>query len=206
MHRIGIHDPRHRLLIGIHIRSWHILLRAYEVEEFGGVAACHPLEFTEGHLLWIADDATFGPAKWNVDDGALPGHPRRQRAHFVDGHVWRIPDSALGKSARKIVLDPIALEDLHATRIHSRRDIDLQFSIGDPKYGVEVRIKFQQLCCSIETRHHRLERIRFFYFFYVVYVRRTIYALHHLSVFPEVSIIAPELHTSSDLEASKRGR
>src|SRR5689334_17204920 len=114
VHRIGVHNPRHGLLVGVHIGSRHVLLRSDEVEQLGRVTARHPLDLAHGHLLRVADDAALGAAEWNVDHGALPSHPGRQSAHLVDIHVRRVTDAALGWTARKVVLHAKAFEDLDA--------------------------------------------------------------------------------------------
>src|SRR5437899_9281167 len=44
------------------------------VHELGGVAAGNALELAVGKQLGIADDAAFGPAERNVDDGRSEEH------------------------------------------------------------------------------------------------------------------------------------
>src|SRR5262249_42759459 len=97
-----------------------------------------------------------------VYDRTLPGHPCRQSSNLVDVYVRRVTNAALGWTSRKIVLHSEALENLNSTRIHSSWDIDLELAVRNPHHRVEIRIEIQQLCRSIKTRHHRLERIVFF--------------------------------------------
>src|SRR4029079_4027999 len=95
VHRVGAHDPRHRLLVRIHVGSRHVLFWPNEVEQLCGITPRHALELAHGHLLRIADDSSLCTAEWNVDHRALPRHPRRERTHLVDIHIGRITDSAL---------------------------------------------------------------------------------------------------------------
>src|SRR5208282_2054823 len=66
VHGVGIHDPSHGLLVGIHVGRGDVFFRADEFEEFRRVAAGHPLQLALRHFVWIADDATLGAAERNV--------------------------------------------------------------------------------------------------------------------------------------------
>ena len=114
MHGIGVHDPRHRLLISVHVRRGNIFLGPDEVEQLRRIASRHPFKLAEGHLNWIADDAALGAAKWNVDDGTLPCHPRSQGSYFVKVNVGSETDAAFRRTARKVMLDAKAFEDLNS--------------------------------------------------------------------------------------------
>ena len=116
MHGVGVHDPRHGLLVGVHVGSGNIFFRSDEFDEFRGVAASHALEFALRHFLGVADDAALGSAEGDVDDGALPGHPAGEGADFVEGDVGGVADAALGGAACDGVLDTIAGEDFDASR------------------------------------------------------------------------------------------
>ena len=69
-------------------------------------------------------------AERNVHHGALPGHPRRQRAHFVEAHVRREADAALARPARHGVLHAIAGEHLQASVIELHRNMHRDFARG----------------------------------------------------------------------------
>src|SRR5438552_9200261 len=114
VHGIGVHDPRHRLLVSVHVRRGNIFLGSDEIEQLRRIASRHPFKLAEGHLNWIADDAALGAAKWNVDDGTLPCHPRSQGPHFVEVNVGSETDAALRRTARKVMLNAKALEDLNS--------------------------------------------------------------------------------------------
>ena len=99
VHGVGVHDPGHGLLVGVHVGRGNVLLRSDEVDDLRGVAAGHALQFALAHCFGIADDAALGAAEGNVDDGALPGHPTGQGAHFVERDVGRVANAALGRAA-----------------------------------------------------------------------------------------------------------
>jgi len=107
----------------------------------------------------IAANAALGPAKRNVDDGALPGHPRCQRTNFINIHIGRVAYAALGRAASEIVLDAKAFKDFYAPGIHARRDVDLQLAVGDAHHRIEIGVQIEQLRRAIKARHHGFKRI-----------------------------------------------
>src|SRR5207249_12077937 len=46
-------------------------------------------------MLRINRDSSFCPAEGYSCDGTLPGHPHRQRLHFVYRDTWVVSDAAL---------------------------------------------------------------------------------------------------------------
>ena len=81
--------------------------------DLGGEAAGQALQLLQRELLGVDDDAALAAAVGDVHHGALPGHPHRQRADLVQGHVLVVADAALGRAAAEVVLDAIAGEDLY---------------------------------------------------------------------------------------------
>ena len=57
VHAVGVHDPRHHLLVGVHVRRRHVLLGADGVDDLGDVAAGQRFELAPRHPRRIADDA-----------------------------------------------------------------------------------------------------------------------------------------------------
>jgi len=45
VHAVGVHDPRHDLIVGVDVRRRHVLLRPDRVDDFGDVAPRQRLEF-----------------------------------------------------------------------------------------------------------------------------------------------------------------
>jgi hypothetical protein len=142
VHGVGVHDPGHGLLVGAHVGGGNVFFGADEFDELGGVAASHALELALRHFLGVTDDAAFGAAEWDVDDGALPGHPGSEGADFVEGDVRGVADAAFGGAAGDGVLDPVAGEDFDGAVVHADGDVDDEFAGGVaenlPDAGVEV--------------------------------------------------------------------
>src|SRR6185503_474150 len=103
VHGVGIHDPCHRLLVGIHIGRRDVLLWSNEVEQLCGITPRHALQLAHRHLLRIADDSALRASKRNIDDSTLPRHPRGESADLVEAHVGRVAYSALGWTTREVV-------------------------------------------------------------------------------------------------------
>ena len=45
VHGVGVHDPRHGLLVGVHVRSGNVTLRAEQFEKLGRIATRNALQF-----------------------------------------------------------------------------------------------------------------------------------------------------------------
>src|SRR5579864_1148274 len=130
VHGVGVHHPCHGLLVGAHVRRGNIFFRANEFDQLGGVAASDLFEFSLGEFARIADDAAFGATERNVDDSTLPGHPTGEGADFVEIHVRRIADAALGRAAGDGMLHAKAGEDLNAAVVHANGDVNDKFAVG----------------------------------------------------------------------------
>ena len=141
VHGVGVHHPRHGLLVGVDVGRGHVFLRTDELDQLGGVAARHALQLAARHVLGIADDAALGAAEGNVDHRALPRHPARQRAHFVERHIGRIANAALRRAARNRVLHPVSGEDLQLSVVHVDRDVDDDLAVGLAKHSPQAFIE-----------------------------------------------------------------
>ena len=75
VHRVGVHDPGHGLLIGVHVGSGDVDLRPDEIEQLGGIAARDALQLAGREQIGIADHAALAAAERDVDHRAFPGHP-----------------------------------------------------------------------------------------------------------------------------------
>ncbi len=126
VHREGIHHPRHGLLIGVDVRRRDILVRPDDDADFAGVTARDALQFAFRERLRIEADAALGTAVWHIDCGILDRHPGRQRHHFRQRHILMETHAALARTARHIVLHPIAFEVGNRAVIALDRDIDHQ--------------------------------------------------------------------------------
>ena len=97
------------------------------------------------------------PPNGIVRDGALPGHPRRERGDFVEGHAGVIADAPLRRPERDVVLDAVAGEDLNLAVVHLDRagHDDLTLGMGEdlPDAGVEA----EEARRPVELLEHRVE-------------------------------------------------
>src|SRR5713101_1050067 len=58
MHGVLIHDPGHDLFVCVDVRAEDIFFRTQDLNELRSVPAGESLQFTLGHLVWIADHPT----------------------------------------------------------------------------------------------------------------------------------------------------
>src|SRR5438128_6272734 len=143
VHGVGVHDPRHGLFVGVDVGRGHIFFRTDKLEQFGGVAAGHALQFAHGHLVGIADDTTFGATERNVHHGTFPGHPTGQGAHLVKGHVWRVADTTLGRAAGDGVLHAKTSEDRQGPVVHRHRNVHDNLAVGIAQHLPQSLIQVQ---------------------------------------------------------------
>ena len=158
VHRVGVHDPRHDLFVGVDVGRRHVLVGADRVDDLGGVAARQRFELALRHLGRIANDAALAAAERQLRDGALPRHPRRERRHFVERDVRVIADAALGRAERDVVLHAIAGEDLDlaVVHLHGAGHDDLALGLGEdlPDAGFEI----ENAGGDLELLEHRREQ------------------------------------------------
>src|SRR2546422_237870 len=144
VHRDRVHDPRHRLAVRVHVRGRDVLLRADDDRDFGGVPAGHALELPPRHLLRGADHAAFLAPVPAAPDPALPGHPARKGADLVQGDVPVVPDPALERPDRVVVLHAVAGENPHLAVVHLHREVHRELAarvlqdLEEP--GVQVQL------------------------------------------------------------------
>src|SRR5665213_1826828 len=159
MHGVGIHNPRHGLLIGTHIGRRNILFGADELYQFGGVAPSHPLQLSLRHLSRIADDAALRPAEGNIHDSALPSHPTGQRSYLVERNIRRIAHTTLAGAPCNGMLNTIAGKDLNRTIVHADGNINRDLAHRQAQDLHNPRIKIELFRGNIESSGLRLPRI-----------------------------------------------
>ena len=158
VHAVGVHDPRHHLLVGVDVGSGDVLFGTDGVDDFGNVAARERFELAPRHLGRIADDPALAAAERDVRDGALPRHPAGERRHFVERDARVVAEAALRGAERDVVLHPVAGEDLDLAVVHLHRatDGDLSLGVGEdlPDAGVEI----ENAGGDVELLEHVLEQ------------------------------------------------
>ena len=136
VHGVGVHDPGHRLLVGVHVRGGDVALRADVVEDFRRVPSRDPLQLASRKFFGIADDAAFGAAERNVDDAAFPSHLGGESTDFVEGDIGAVAQTAFARSARDAVLDAEAVEYFQPPVVQGHGNVHDDFSVG----GAEVAV------------------------------------------------------------------
>ena len=110
IHRIGVHEPGHHLLVGAHVRRHHVGVRPDERNHFLHVAARQRFQFALRNGGEIDPDAALGAAIGQAHQRAFPAHPDRQRRDLADIDRRGKPGAALGRAEREVMLYPVALE------------------------------------------------------------------------------------------------
>src|SRR5579872_6668650 len=162
VHGVGIHHPRHDLFVGIDVGGGNIFLGADEPDQLRSVTAGHALDFAHRHLVRIADHAALRAPEGDVHHGALPGHPARQRSHFVECDVWRVANAALRRTTGDRMLHAEAREDFEMAVIHLHRDVDRQFAVGIAQHAPQAVIEIEFLGGQIKAGALRLPRVALF--------------------------------------------
>ena len=133
--------------------------RADQVEDLRDVAAGDALELAVGHLQRIARHAALGAAERNVDDGALPGHPGRQRLAVVEIDVRVVADAAFARAARVVVHDAVALEHPQVPVVHHDRHRDDDLAARVAQRLERVRVGMQDRGGAIDLFENVVERV-----------------------------------------------
>ena len=157
VHAVGVHDPRHDLVVGVDVGRRDVLLGADRVDDLGDVAARQRLELAARHPRRVADDAALAAAERHVRDGALPRHPGGQRRDFVERDVGVIADAALGRAERDVVLHAVAGEDLDLAVVHLDRAGDGDLPLGMREDLPDAGIEPEQARRAVELLEHRVE-------------------------------------------------
>ena len=158
VHGNGVHDPRHDLRAGAHIRRGDVLFRADEDRDLGRVAPGQVLELVLAQLARIDRDGAFRPAIGDADGSALPGHEHRERLDQVEVDVRVVPDAALGRSAADVVLNTPAGEDVHRTIVQTDRKVHRQLALDLAETSPCVIGKADDVRCGVESTLGGLER------------------------------------------------
>src|SRR5450759_5147900 len=69
------------------------------------------------------------------------------------------PDAALGRAARDVVLDAVALEDVQLPVVHLDRDRDDELAFGASQHLAHSRVEPENVSRPVELREGDLERV-----------------------------------------------
>ena len=157
VHAVGVHDPRHDLIVGVDVGRRDVFLGADRVDDLRDVAAGERLELAAGHARGVADDAALAAAERDVGDRALPRHPGGERRDFVEADVGVVANAALGRPERDVVLHAIAGEDFDLAVVHLNRTRDDDLALGVREDLPDAGVEPQQSRRSIELLEHGVE-------------------------------------------------
>ncbi len=157
VHAVRVHDPRHRLLVGVDVGRGDVLLRSDGVDDLGDVAARQCLELAARHDARIADDAAFAAAERNVGHGAFPRHPRRERRDLVERHAGVIADTAFCRTKRDVVLHAVASEDDDLAVVHLDRTRHRDLALGARQDPPDTAFEAEDSGRLLELSQHRPE-------------------------------------------------
>ena len=110
VHRIGVHEPGHHLLIGAHVGRHHVGMRTDEGNHLLHVAPRQRFQLALGDGGEIDIDAALGAAIGQPDQRAFPAHPDRKGRDLADVDGGRESRAALGRAEGEVMLHPVAFE------------------------------------------------------------------------------------------------
>ncbi len=157
MHTVGVHHPRHDLVVGVDVGRRHVLLRADQIHDLRDVAPRQRLDLAPRHLRRIADHAALAAAERDVGDGAFPGHPRRERGDLVQGDVGVVPDAPLGGTKGDVVLHAVPGEDFDLAVVHLDRTGDRDLALGVREDLPDAGFEIEDARRSVEFLEHCIE-------------------------------------------------
>ena len=161
VHRVGVHDPGHDLLVGAQVRRRNVALGTEPLDQFGCVAPRDAFEFAAREFGGIADDAALGSAEGNIHDGAFPGHLAGQGAHFVERHVGRKTNAALARPAHQRVMHAITDENFELSAIERHRDVHGDLFVGIAHEAVDALFQAQLFGGNFKARFGRFVDVEF---------------------------------------------
>ena len=159
MHRVRVHDPRHRLRVRVHVRCGDVPVRADEKLDLRRVATRERFELLGAHRLRVADDAALRAPVRDADDRALPGHPHRERLHLVEGDRRVVADAALPRAAGGVVLHAVPGEHLDDPVRHAHGEMHGELALGRTEDAPHVRVEVQLVGRDAELLERDLPRI-----------------------------------------------
>ena len=157
--RIGVHEPRHDLLVRPHVGAHDVGMRTDERNHFLHVTPRDGFELVPRKLGGIARNAAFGAAVGQIGERAFPAHPHGERRGFSHGKTGRETGAALGRAKRQVVLNAIALESLNAAVVHVNRERDRDGALRIHQPIAVVAIDFQVIGDDLELVASHLEHV-----------------------------------------------
>ena len=130
LHRVRVHHPRHRLLVGGHVGCGDVGVRADLADELRREAARELLELAQRQRVRVAADTALRAAVREPQERALPRHPRRESGALAERDLGVVAHAALRRAEQGRVLDAVAGEDLDRAVVAAERDADDDRALG----------------------------------------------------------------------------
>jgi len=112
--------------------------------------AANTFLFARTQIVRVTYNTAFTAAKRDIDHGAFPGHPHRQRPYGVDRFGRVKANATLTGTARVIMLDTKTPEDLRGAIIHPHRNAKRVF----PQ---RIAQEFTSIGVEVENVGHAVE-------------------------------------------------
>ena len=144
-HRVGVHHPGHRLLVGPHVGGRDVEVGTNEQDDLGRVAPGEVLFFLGRELARVDADPALGPPVGQVHEGALPRHQHGQGADLAQVDVGSVAEAALGWSKDGGMVHPVTREYTGRSVVHPDRDRHHQGPPGMAQALMDVLGQLQPL-------------------------------------------------------------
>ena len=115
---LGRH-PAHHALVGVDVGRGDVLVRPHHVRHRAHVGAGQALELEGRQRLRVDDHAALPAPVRDADDGALDGHPERERLDLLERHARVEADAALRRPPRGAVAAAVRLELARRAVVHA---------------------------------------------------------------------------------------
>src|SRR5579864_489758 len=110
-------------------------------------------------MMRITNDSTLGAAKGDVDGGALPGHPGRQRFDFIKRYSGMIANAALARATSGVVLYAESFEDSDSAVVHLYWQCKRQRPPRTAQHFLQPGFQVKLLGRGIKLSHCNTERV-----------------------------------------------
>ena len=149
--RVGVHEPRHDLLVGPQVGGGDVCLRPDHVDDLHREPAGDPLQLGPGETHRVDPHPALGAPERDSHDGALPGHQHGQGRHLAQVDVRGIADAALGRAHGGEMLNPISEQGLHlGVGVPAEREADHGGLLRDAKPIGHVVVEAHEARHAIE--------------------------------------------------------
>ena len=157
--RVRVHHPRHRLAVRADVGRGDVVLGSDVLTERVGEATRDLLELVLRDPVRVELDAALAAAERDAHQRALPRHHRSERLDVVERDRRVVTHTALERSEQVVVLDAVALEELHLTVVHADREVDDELVLRLAQDRPNVIGQIDRAGCAVEIVLDDLEEV-----------------------------------------------